>query len=116
MNTRTITLAEWRAEGERLFGADEMAWRFVCPVCHHVQTPADYKAAGAPSGAAGFSCVGRWTAGAKEACAQGSGGPCTYAGGGLFQLNPVEVSLPDGGSILAFEFAPAAEGPAGTAA
>lgn len=90
-NPRTVTETEWRAEGERLFGPDQMQWRFVCPVCGHVAAVQDWKNAGATEGAAAFSCVGRWIEGSKQAFTRGSGGPCNYAGGGLFRLNPVTV-------------------------
>jgi len=92
VNTRKkMTIEEWNAEGERRFGSDKMKWKFVCPVCHHVQTAEDYKAAGAPETAIAFSCVGRWIEGAKAAFEGKGTGPCTYAGGGLFRLNPVSV-------------------------
>jgi hypothetical protein len=40
----------------------------------------------------------------KEAFSQ-DGGPCNYAGGGLFRLNPVTVVDPDGIENHAFDFA-----------
>ena len=88
-----MTQAEWMAEGRRRFGDDQMKWRFVCPVCGHVATPEDYKAAGAPSTAVAFSCVGRWS-GAKSGLWRSGDAvakPCDYAGGGLFRLNPQRV-------------------------
>lgn len=104
MPEQTMTAAEWRAEAVRRFGADPMAWRFVCPVCKHEQSVADYKAAGAPEGTVAFSCVGRWIEGASEAFS-GRPGPCTYAGGGLFALNPIRVTTDDGKTIDVFAFA-----------
>jgi len=102
-----MTHDEWKAEGERLFGADVLKWRFVCPVCHYEASAADYKAAGAPTSAIGFSCVGRWLP--KDRVRQSFGGkglgPCDYAGGGLFRLNPVKVTMPDGEVMSAFAFA-----------
>lgn len=88
-----LTHEEWKAEGARRFGEDMMCWRFVCPVCGYVATPAEWKAAGAPPGTWAFSCIGRWyPAGSVRPALEGTGpGPCTYAGGGLFKLNPVEV-------------------------
>ena len=86
--------SHWHDEGHRRFGRDQMAWRFVCPACGHVTKVDDYKKAGAPESAIAFSCVGRWTDGAREAFSKGAG-PCTYAGGGLFGLNPITVV--DGG-------------------
>lgn len=97
-STTTYTEAEWRAEGERRFGTDMMQWKFTCPVCHHMQCGADFKAAGAPETAIGFSCIGRWLpkAQTREAFTGSSRrkkGPCSYAGGGLFKLNPVTVHV-----------------------
>ena len=105
----TLTHAEWVAMGERLYGADMMDWVFVCPACGYPQTPRDYKAAGAPEGTIGFSCVGRYLPGGQAGDAFGkrrkSGAPCNYAGGGLFPLNPITVSFPDGTTTDCFAFA-----------
>lgn len=106
------TLAEWRAKAAELFGEDVMRWKFVCPVCRHVASVQDWKDAAAPEQAAAFSCVGRWI-GANPEIAKGDvgpngiegKGPCNYAGGGLFQLNPVSVIDPDGREMKAFAFA-----------
>jgi hypothetical protein len=91
---KDMTLAEWNVEGERRFGPDRMKWKFVCPVCGHVAATEDWKAAGATEGAVAFSCVGRWIEGSKKAFEEKGIGPCTYAGGGLFRLNPVRVLVP----------------------
>lgn len=104
MSTRTsYTEAEWAAEARRRFGDDVMQWRFICPVCQHVPAVQEWKDEGV-LGAAGFSCIGRWTGG-REAFGgsdPSDRGPCDYAGGGLFALNPVDV---DGTAM--FDFAPA---------
>ena len=94
-----MTFDAWNAEGERRFGVDRMAWRFVCPVCKHVASVADWKAVGATEGEVAFSCVGRHIDGAKSAFEGKGEGPCTYAGGGLFRLNPVHV---EGHQVFAF--------------
>lgn len=87
-----MTLAEWEAEGLGLFGEDRMGWRFKCPSCGHVACVRDWKAAGAPEGAVAFSCVGRWMGGNVQEAFVGKGrGPCNYAGGGFFCINPVPV-------------------------
>ena len=106
------TLAEWRAKAAELFGEDFTKWQFVCPVCGHVAIVQDWQDAGAPLQAVAFSCVGRW-AGANPKTSKGDigpngiegKGPCNYAGGGLFKLNPVVVIDPDGGEMKAFAFA-----------
>ena len=68
----------------------------------------DWKDAGASAGQVGFSCIGRNTGSTKEIFDK-TGGPCNYAGGGLFALNPVEV---DDGEYKhsMFEFADHQEG------
>ena len=102
---RKLTYTEWRSEGERRFGADHMGWRFRCPSCQAVVTPADYKAAGAPDSAVAFSCVGRWMPEAQARIGESGKGFCNYAGGGLFKLNPVTVTDPEGREHQVFEFA-----------
>ena len=112
VNQLKYTLAEWRAKAAELFGADFMKWKFACPVCEHVASVQDWKDAGAPVNAAAFSCVGRW-AGPNPEVSKGDiwpnglpgKGPCNYAGGGLFGLNPVSVIDPDGIELRAFAFA-----------
>lgn len=88
-----MTEAEWNAKGEALFGADRMKWKFVCPSCGYTATPADWKDAGATEGEVAFSCVGRHM---EESGDFGKKpGPCNYAGGGLFKLNPVHITAGD---------------------
>ena len=84
-------VAAWHAEGERLFGPDRMQWRFVCPVCGHIAAAADWERAGAPKETVGFSCIGRWINGSRQAFGGSGPGPCNYAGGGLFRMNPVTI-------------------------
>lgn len=86
-----MTREEWKQQGEALFGSDQMQWNFVCPVCGHVQSVQDYKDAGAPSSAAAFSCVGRWREKPVKNFQKDEGQGCDYAGGGLIQMNPLEV-------------------------
>ncbi len=100
-----MTKEEWYAKGEELFGSDKMQWRFICPACGHVASVQDYKNVGAPEGAVGFSCVGRWSsAEARQAFEKGKG-PCNYAGHGLIRLNPVEITNADGEKLRVFAFA-----------
>lgn len=93
-----MTVDEWRAEALRLFGPDEMKWRFKCPACGHEASVQDWKDAGASSKQVAFSCVGRHMEDPRDAFSRGPG-PCNYAGGGLFGLNPMKV---DGQSLFAF--------------
>jgi PRTRC genetic system protein C len=101
--------AAWVAEGARLFGANPNGWRFKCPSCGHVASVADWRKAGAPENTIGFSCIGRWTGGDDKNSFRKAGGPCTYAGGGLFKINPVQVRVESGAIIQTFAFADAEE-------
>lgn len=100
---RRMTHVEWLAEAQTRFGADSAKWRFVCPCCGHVASVAEWKAAGASEGEVAFSCIGRRTGAKREALGEGDG-PCNYAGGGLFQLNPVTVDF-GAGTHKVFAFA-----------
>jgi hypothetical protein len=98
---RTVTYDEWHAEGRRRFGDDEAQWQFICPSCGHIAKAQDWIDLGAQSAIA-YSCVGRWTPAPKRMFNRP--GPCNYAGGGLFALNPVQVV--DGDVVMhVFEFA-----------
>ena len=105
MNIIHMTEDEWRARGLQLFGADPEKWGFKCPCCGHVATGEEYRALGDKGGMIGFSCIGRLMPKCREAFVKGGKGPCNYAGGGLFQLNPVHVTCRDGAVIQMFEFA-----------
>lgn len=89
-----MTYDEWAAEGERRFGTDRLYWRFVCPVCGHVQSGADFLALKRddawPENAV-KECIGRYT-GAKSRDLSGAAQPCDYAGYGLIRLSPVRIS------------------------
>lgn len=91
MSTVSLTRAEWEQAGRQRYGTDMMQWRFRCPSCGHVASPADWHAAEAPEGAIAFACVGRWTGTKVEAFNKRGEGPCHYTGGGLFKLSPIIV-------------------------
>ena len=104
------TFEEWRAEGLRRFGSNEFAWRFVCPACDHVQGVADfqpYKDQGAKPESATFNCIGRYLRGGpRRRWLGGNGpGPCDYTSGGLFDIRPDVVVMPDGKEQKVFAFA-----------
>lgn len=103
----TMTAKEWHAEGWRRFGPDQMKWRFKCPSCEDVACAEDWKAVGAPENAVAYSCRGRWMPESKATIWQKGKGPCNYAGGGLFRLNPITVIDSEGKEHNIFEFAEA---------
>ncbi len=102
---RTLTVEQFHLEGRQRFGDNPRKWRFVCPSCGHVASAQDWIDAGAPQGAVAFSCVGRWLGEDGENTFRKNGGPCNYAGGGLFGLNPWTVEPPDAPPYRVFAFA-----------
>ncbi len=105
----TMTLEEWLAEGRRLFGDDQLQWRFVCPICGNVQSPNDfrqYQGRGATPASAYQECIGRYLPKAQCGKALADGPrvperPCDYAAFGLFRVGPVQVQ---GHSYPIFDF------------
>ena len=103
-----MTHEEWINEAKTRFGKAPRGWKFVCPVCGYVQSINTFLeltdlSKDAILNVIAFSCVGRWV----DEPASGfdtSSSPCDYAGGGLFRLNPVTVTL-DGKNHQRFEFA-----------
>lgn len=110
---KTMSVAEWRAEGERRFGPDPRDWKFVCPMCHTVQSARDFYAAGFVPGKGevnkylGFSCIGRWT-GAGPFSPKSPTRGCDWTLGGLFRIHTLEVMDEEGHQHPRFEFAEAA--------
>lgn len=99
-----IKYQDWLKEAAEKFGKDPLEWKFVCPSCGYVASVKDWKNAGASEGEIAFSCVGRRLNTENEIWNK-NGGPCNYAGGGLFRLNPVKVVLEDGHIRETFAFA-----------
>lgn len=97
---------EWEEMGTKLFGEDQMKWKFTCPVCGHIASMQDYKDAGAPQEEVAVSCIGRWTGIKRKLDDSGNsnGHPCDYSGYGLFKLNPVKVIFEDGKENNIFNF------------
>jgi hypothetical protein len=62
-------------------------------------------ALGASEGAVAFSCVGRYLDADGTMAFKLAGGPCNYAGGGLFKINPVTVIDDEGRKHTVFAFA-----------
>jgi hypothetical protein len=99
-----LTLAEWHEEARRRFGEVGREWAFVCPSCGHVARVCDWETVGAKEGEVAYSCVGRHLANPKTLGQRP--GPCNYAGGGLFGLNPVDITDDEGRVHSLFAFAP----------
>lgn len=110
--------ADWLAEGQRRFGRDFFTWRFVCPVCKHVQAVSDFeqfKDQGVEPDAATHNCIGRYTGrsghldltqpDSKVRFREGEQPPCNYTAYGLFRLAPLIVVMEDGSLNESFAFA-----------
>lgn len=107
---RSLPHAEWIAEGRARYGSDWKAWAFVCPSCGQRQTIGEMISAGMPESMFAFSCIGRALNSEVELGKPTQGHGCNYAGGGLFKLNPVTVTLP-AGDRYTFEWADDAHAP-----
>jgi hypothetical protein len=82
---RRVSKDEWLAEAKELFGEDAMKWRFVCPLCSHVQSVADFKEVGGQPQDAYQECIGRHLPKEqrRSALEDDGEGPCDYAAYGL---------------------------------
>ena len=103
-----MTHEEYMAKGKELFGDDMMKWKFKCPACGHVQTPGcfrKYKEQGANPNDAYFNCIGRFSGGEWLGRKGESTSPCNYTSGGFLTISPIEVELPGGDTVRAFDFA-----------
>lgn len=69
-----VTLEQWEAEGERLYGKNHLGWRFRCPTCGHIQTPQEFKTAGIDPHMAYQSCASRYGLGGESTCKWTAGG------------------------------------------
>lgn len=101
--SRAATHEEWEKEAIGLFGPNTLDWKFVCPACGVATAVREWLEVGAEKQVA-FSCIGRSTKAKREAFGGKGPGPCNYAGGGLFRLNPVAVTMKSGEVNTVFEF------------
>lgn len=101
VDDRVIPVADWLAEGLRLFGEFHSDWRFQCPVCGHIQTGGDFKALKLEPQKVYRECIGRHLPDSarnlgETAAKDGSKSPCDYAAYGLFSFG--RQIMPDGGT------------------
>ena len=99
-----LTAREWHGRGVEMFGKDKLRWEFRCPSCKSKIIGKQWIDLDFEGGFA-FSCIGR----AMKKCGdflgdKKEGEYCNYAGGGLFGLNPVEITYEDGSTASTFEF------------
>lgn len=100
-----IPVDEWLKRGSTLFGngataelSNFMKWRFRCPICGNVATPAEFKALGADPNLAYQECIGRQMPRSEPKPKK----PCDYAAYGLF--NSGIAIQPNGSSRLVYVF------------
>lgn len=100
---KQYTKQEWLDEAKKRFGSDYLNWKFKCPMCGHVASIGDFKAAGAKSPDCSYvECIGRYTGQPSPNKATGQG--CNWAAYGLFGI-PRGGAMVDGKRI--FDFAEA---------
>ena len=91
-----ITLQEFKAQGEQLYGTDFMNWRFRCPSCKTVLDPNDYRGRAKSPEDAYSDCIGRYV---KDK-------GCDWAAYGLFTITTKAVDRGDGSKpVDVFDFA-----------
>ncbi len=112
---KKIGIADWMAEGSKLFGTDPRDWRFVCPNCNHVQTIGDFielRRAGIDikdAQVATYSCIGRYDTRIPRTEIGTLGDrnkkqPCDYTLGGVFHFVRTIVVDGEGNEHPVFEF------------
>jgi hypothetical protein len=100
-----ISLEDWKNEAVRRFGKDPLDWKFICPICGHIQCGKDFQKVNRedkspnlpvkdPKNVAYQECIGRY----------GGPGGCDYAAFGLIHAN-IEVITPCGTIVHVFPFA-----------
>ena len=111
---KPLSVSEWHEIAIGLFGENAREWRFICPVCHTVQSGKDFIEAGVSKedtqNSLAIECIGRWLPRDKTQKAFGDGKikkgkACDYTGRGLFKLNPIAVLCEDSTVLNVFEFA-----------
>lgn len=113
-----ISLKDWLAEGEKLFGPDKRNWKFICPNCGHIQSAWDFielNKKGISNIKAdevvAFSCIGRFDTRIPEDKIgtifdnEPKRQPCNYTNGGLFCFAPRMVIDEEGRKHAVFDFA-----------
>lgn len=84
---RIMKFSDWKKELIERFGENSENWKFVCPVCGHVQSIADFKAIGRDGNYVYQCCIGRFTGNNDKTGVKG----CNYTVNGLISLNTTTV-------------------------
>lgn len=95
MTLKIQTLEEWKADGEKLYGADFMNWEFICPTCKTILKPEMYKGHADSPETAYTDCIGRFIPD------QG----CDWAAYGLFGTIKRVIHPESGNQTCVFDFA-----------
>ena len=93
-NTKIIKVDDWLAALTGRFG-EAKNWKFVCPICGHVQSVQDFIDAGADANHAYFNCIGRYK----------NGVGCDYTLGGLIKVSSTAIIADDYNIVSVFEMA-----------
>lgn len=96
-NKNVVMMAEWEAEGERLYGKDHLDWKFKCPACGNVQTARMFKDAGIDPNLVYSNCASRHNLGGRK--------DCKWTTGGLLNVGGRYVIDRKCRPVLIFEFA-----------
>lgn len=103
-----ITLEEWAAEGEALFGRGILARRFQCPMCGKTWSVEEFLRAGGDVNGAYQECIGRHLGAGSPGSADGNPNGCNWAAYGLFGIPNDKgrlVLAPNGDVVEVFDYA-----------
>ena len=92
-----LSYDDWLERGKALYGPDMLDWKFVCPVCGHVQTLREFADGGVDPDYGVCNCASRFGLGGNENCQWTTGGALVI--GGLYVINRNYIP------VLVFDFA-----------
>ena len=104
---KIYTVEEWLAEGENLFGKAGRDWKYVCPLCGHIQSGKEFEertnlGVEEIQKKVGYSCIGRHLRDQNPLSIEYDywpirmeGGGCNYTLGGIFRFPGAEIINPN---------------------
>lgn len=103
-----IPVADWIAEGEKLFGKGIMGFRFRCPMCGKTWSVDEFRQAGGKLDSSYQECIGRYHGAGAPGSSDGNPDGCNWAAYGLFGVPNGQgrlVLARDGKVVEVFDYA-----------
>lgn len=105
---KPITVEEWIAEGEALFGRGILGYRFQCPMCGKTWSVDEFRREGGDVNSAYQECIGRHLGAGAPGSPDGNPNGCNWAAYGVFGIPNGKgrlVLAPDGDVVEVFDYA-----------